>query len=130
VGVWLISLEVIALTTYLGNWALKAPIATSKFLLDFHLLLLKTIGASSLRPLPFQVHLKSTQEFLLSWATTCVPPFKQLVEKKTDHLKKNILERLHDHSFTSILFYLPFDSHQSCLKLCVGPSASTWLLVH
>ncbi len=65
-GVWLISLEVIALTTYLGNWALKAPVTTSRFLLDFHPLLLKTIGASNLRPLPFQVHLKSTQELLPS----------------------------------------------------------------
>jgi hypothetical protein len=92
-------------------------------------LLLKPIGASSLRPLPFQMHLKSTQEPLLSWATTCVPPFKQLVEKQIDHLKESILERLHDHSLTNILFYLPFNSHRSCLKLCAGPSAGTWLLV-
>ncbi len=59
-GVWLIYLEVIALTTYLGNWALKAPITAFGFLLDFHMLLLEAIGASSLRPCPFQVHLKST----------------------------------------------------------------------
>jgi len=52
-GVKLISLEVIAPFAYLESWALVAPVITSKFLLDFCLFLLETIGVSSSRPLPF-----------------------------------------------------------------------------
>ncbi len=60
----LISLEVIALATFLGHQALVAPIIASRFLLDSCPLLLKAIGASNLRPFPFQVHLRLVRQLL------------------------------------------------------------------
>jgi hypothetical protein len=75
-GVALISLKVIVPTTYLRSWALVTPIITSKFLLDFCLFLLKVIGVNNLRPLPFQAHLRSTQELLPPGVVACVPPFE------------------------------------------------------
>jgi hypothetical protein len=52
----LISLEIIVSIAYLGNWALVVCVIISRFLLEM-------IGPSSLGPLPFQAHLKLTQEF-------------------------------------------------------------------
>jgi len=50
----LISLKVIALVTYLGNWVLIAPVITYRFLLDFHSFLLEAISANYLGPLFFR----------------------------------------------------------------------------
>ncbi len=52
-GVGLISTEAIVPATYLGKWALMAPIIASKFLLDYRLFLLEAIGVNNLRPLLF-----------------------------------------------------------------------------
>lgn len=52
-GVGLISSKVITPTTYMGSWALIAPIITSKFLLDFCSFLLKMKGVSNLGPPTF-----------------------------------------------------------------------------
>ncbi len=52
-GVGLISSKVIIPTTYIENWALVAPIITSKFLLDFCSFLLKVKGVSNLGPPTF-----------------------------------------------------------------------------
>ncbi len=57
-GVGLISLKVIVLVTYLGCWALFVPFISSMFFLDFCPFLLEVIGASSLGPFFFQIHLK------------------------------------------------------------------------
>jgi hypothetical protein len=59
-GIRLTSSNVIALTTYLGSWALITSVIASKFLLDFCPFLLKAIGANSSGSLPLQTHLKST----------------------------------------------------------------------
>ncbi len=44
------------------------------------------------------------------------PLFEQLDEKGIDNFQENILERLQDHSFTNILFNLPFDSLEFVCK--------------
>jgi hypothetical protein len=44
-----------------------------------------------------------------------------------DCLQENILEKLHDHCFISIISNLPFDSHWACLKLCARSNVYTWL---
>ncbi len=49
-GIWLISLKVIAIIIYLGNWTLVALVIASRFLMDFHLFLLEAIDVSSLGP--------------------------------------------------------------------------------
>jgi hypothetical protein len=42
---------------------------------------------------------------------TCVPLFEQVDEKGANRFQESISERLHNHSFSNILFYLPLDSH-------------------
>lgn len=122
-GIGLISLNVIALATYLKSWALVTSVIASRFLLDFHLFLLKAIGANSLGSLPFQAHLRSTRRLFHSGVVTCVPPFEQLAEQGANCFQKNISKKLHDHFFNIIFFCLLFDSHRTCLKLCAGQNA-------
>jgi hypothetical protein len=52
-GIGLISTKFIASESYLGGWALIAPIITVRFLSNHLAFLLKVIGASSFGPLPF-----------------------------------------------------------------------------
>jgi hypothetical protein len=127
-GIGLISLNIIALATYLMSWALVTSIIASRFLLDFHPFLLKAIGANSLGSLPFQAHLRLTQRLLRLGVVTCVPPFEQLAEQGANCFQKNISKRLHDHFFNIIFFCLLFDTHQTCLKLCAGQDAKALLL--
>jgi hypothetical protein len=91
---------------------------------------MEAIGANSLGTLILKVHLKSVQKFFLSKVVTCVSLFEHLTEKSLNRLHESILERLHDHSFNNIIFYLPFDLHQTCMKLCVKLSSNVWLLAH
>jgi hypothetical protein len=51
-GIGLIYLEVIALATYLGSWALITLVITSRFLLDYCSFLLEAIGVNGSRPFP------------------------------------------------------------------------------
>jgi hypothetical protein len=44
----------IALTPYLGSWALVAPIIAIKFLLNHHPFLLEAIDANDFSPFPYQ----------------------------------------------------------------------------
>jgi hypothetical protein len=124
----LISSEVIVPIAYLGSWTLVALVIASKFLLDSHLFLLEAIGASNLGPLLFQAYLASMRKLLPLKATTCVPSYEQLVEKNVDHLKESISKRLHDHSFINILFYLPYNLHQTHLRSCEGLDVGAWML--
>jgi hypothetical protein len=48
-----ISTKFIALATYLGNWALVAPIIIVRFLSYHHSFLLKKISANNFGPFPF-----------------------------------------------------------------------------
>jgi hypothetical protein len=52
-GVGLIFSEVIVLVIYVGSWAFITTIIVFKFLLNFHLFLLKSIGVSSSKIFPF-----------------------------------------------------------------------------
>jgi hypothetical protein len=54
----------------------------------------------------------------------CVPPSEQLAMRGGNRLHESISKRLHDHLFINIISYLPFDSHQTCLRLHVRPSAN------
>jgi hypothetical protein len=98
-----------------------ALVIVSKFLLA-------VIG--SLGPLLFQVHLKSTWQFFLLGAITCVPFFERLVEKIVGRLQESVSTRLHNHSLINILCDLSFDSHWTYLKSCARLGADVWLLTH
>ncbi len=63
-GVSLVSLKVIALVAYLGDWKLVTLIVELKILQDDYPFLLGVIRANSSGPLPFQVHLRSTCDLL------------------------------------------------------------------
>jgi hypothetical protein len=80
------------------------------------------------KPFPFQTHLKLMRKLFPLGVIACVTLFEQLVKSGINHLQENILERLHDHCFVYILFYLLSNSHWTCLKSCVGLVAGTWLL--
>jgi hypothetical protein len=58
-----------------------------------------------------------------AWGYNMCPFFKTIGQKKHISPLGEFSKRLHDHSFTSIFFYLPFNLHQTCLKLCVGLGA-------
>jgi len=60
-------------------------------------------------------------------ATTCLPPFEQLIERGANQLQKTILERLHNHSFSSIIFNMSSNSHWACLRSYARPSMGAWL---
>lgn len=45
-------------------------------------------------------------------------PFKQLAERGIYWFQKTISKRLHDHSFSSIIYDMSFDSHWAHLKSC------------
>ncbi len=57
-------------------------------------------------------------------------PFEQLTERSIDCLKESILKRLHDHSFTNIIFDLPSNLHWAHLKLCARLGVGIGLLTH
>ncbi len=114
-----ISIKLIALTAYFGNWALITHIIHAKFLSNLHLFLLEVISANNSNLPPFQAHLKLVGKLLPPNVMTCVPPFMQIVERRLDRFQKNILNRLYNHSFFSIIFNMSFDSQCACLKSCV-----------
>jgi hypothetical protein len=70
--------------TYLKNWALVALVIAFKFMLDFHMFLLKAIRTSNLISFSFQTHLRLVWEFTPLVVVVCISPFEQLVEKRVD----------------------------------------------
>jgi len=58
------------------------------------------------------------------------PPFWVVGRESAYHFQESISERLHNHSFVNILFYLLFDSHQMHLRSCARPCVGAWLLTH
>jgi hypothetical protein len=85
---------------------------------------LEVIGASNSDPLPFQTHLKLVGKLLPLDVVTCVPPFIQFIERGLYWFQKSILNRLYNHSFSSIISNMLFDLQCACLKSCA------WLFAH
>jgi hypothetical protein len=57
----------------------------------------------------------------------CLPLFEQLIERGANRFQKTILERLHDHSFSSIISNMFSNSHWACLRSYARPSMGAWL---
>lgn len=89
-GINFISIEVIALATYLANWVFIAPIINIKFLFNCRLFSLEMIGVNSFDLLMLQAHLRLAWEFLPLDVVACVPPFGQFVNKGVNSLQENI----------------------------------------
>jgi hypothetical protein len=56
----------------------------------------------------------------------CISPFEKLAKRGENQLQENISKRLHDHFFSSIIFYFLSNSHQVHLRSCVGLGAGAW----
>ncbi len=70
------------------------------------------------------------QELFPPNMVACVPPFMQFAKKGLNWLQQSILNKLHDHSFSNIIFDMAFDLHHGHLRSCAGPRASVWFFVH
>jgi hypothetical protein len=68
----------------------------------------------------FEINVKTSS----LWGCSMCAPFWTTGYEMWRLLHKSILERLHDHLFINIISNLPFDSHQTRLRLCVKPSAN------
>jgi hypothetical protein len=53
---------------------------------------------------PFEQHLKVACNFLPPPVHVCLFPFKQLIKEQIVQLQDSILECLHHHTFSSMLF--------------------------
>lgn len=113
---------------YLRSWALVAIVIATKFLYDHQPFLLEAIGVSNYGLFPIQAHLKSAWELFFLDVVTCVPPFTQFIEKGVYQLQENISNKLHNHSFLSIISYMV--SHCMCLRSYVGLGLGAWLFAH
>ncbi len=78
-GIKLILTFTIALTTYLGSWALVALIIIARFMVDQHPFLLEALARINNNTFPFQQHLKATCDLLPPPTYACFPPFEQLI---------------------------------------------------
>jgi hypothetical protein len=126
-GISFIFVETTTLMVYLRSWAFVTLVNVFTFLLDSLPFLLEAIGENNLGLLAFHAHLKLFKKKLKIVMTTCLPSFKQLVKRGVIQLQKTISKRLHDHSFSNIIFNMSFDSHWTCLKSYAWPSTKTWL---
>lgn len=63
---------------------------------------------------------KVAQKLLPPNAVACIPPFVQFVERGINWFHENISSRLHDHSFSSIIFDMDSNSCHMCLRSCAS----------
>jgi len=104
----LIFVENIALMAYLGNWVLVTLVITFRFLLDFNPFYWN-------KWLKFIIFLDSFEFDMWVFSPNgngACPPFEEMAKRGVDQLHDSISKRLHEHSFSSIIF----DLHQGCLK--------------
>jgi hypothetical protein len=111
-------------TSYLrnsfGELGIYGTYHITKFLSNHYPFLLEAIGANNFGPFPFHAHLRMVQKLLPLDIMACVPPFMWFVEKGFNRFQKSISNRLHDHSFSSIISNMATNSHYTCLKPCMG----------
>jgi hypothetical protein len=76
----------------------------------------------------FQQHLKATCDLLPPLAHACILPFEQLIGQQMVQLQDSILEHLHDHTFSNMLFDGIFEAHCAQNLSCSSPRAGIWLI--
>ncbi len=74
--------------------------------------------------------MRLTWEFFSLMAMSCVPHFEYFVGRGVNWFQEDILERLDDHSFYTMLSNLPLDLLCTCLKSCVGLGGRASLFAH
>jgi len=66
------------------------------------------------------VHFRLVKDFFPSDVVACVLRFMQFAEQGSNQLQKNILDRLHDHFFSNIIFDMVTNFYHTLEVLC-GP---------
>ncbi len=78
---------------------------------------------------PFQQHLKVTCNLLPSPTRTCFLPFEQFIGQQMVQLQDSILEHLHHHTLSNMLFDRLFEIYYVRILSCSNPKASIWLII-
>jgi len=59
----------------------------------------------------------------------CLTPFEQFIAQQMIHLQDFILEHLHHHTLSNMLFYEIFETNCAWILSCFGLGVSTWFIV-
>ncbi len=123
-GVKFILTSTIAFATYLKSWAFIISVIVVGFMVHQHPVLLKALTRVDNNTFPFQQHLKATCDLLSPPACVCFLPFKQAIEQQMVQLQDSILEHLHHHALSNMLFDKTSKAHRAQILSCYGPKAS------
>lgn len=105
---------------YLGNWALFAPIIIVRFLLNNHPFLLEAIGATiSVYSFPSTFDIRGVPS---PKCGALHSPFCAIC-KKGNQFQESILCKLHEHSFSNIIYNMASNSYHMWLRFYVGLGA-------
>jgi hypothetical protein len=91
--------------TYLRSWAFVASIIIVRFMVDQGFFLAWSLNTSWQQHLPFPIALQSHLRFSTTLTRTCFLPFEQLIGHQMVWFQDSILERLHHHTLSNMLFY-------------------------
>jgi len=105
----------------LSTFITHNPIA--KFMVNQRPFLLETLARINDNTFPFQHHLKMTYDFLSPPTHTCLLLFEQLIGQQMVRLQNSILECLHHHTFSSMLFNMISKTRCAQILSCFGPKA-------
>ncbi len=101
---------------------------TTKFMVNQHPFLLKPLAWVDNNNFPFQQHLKMACNFLPPQLTCVFFPFEQLIgQQQMVRFQIFILECLHHHTISSMLFDMIFETHHAQILSCFSLEACAWL---
>jgi hypothetical protein len=123
------STATIDLTTYLGSWGFVVSIIVVRFIVDQRSFLLESLPWIDNNTFLFQQHLKATCDLLPPPIRACLPSFEQFIGQQMVQLQDSILEHLHHHTFSSMLFDEIFEAHCAQILLCFGLRADVCLTI-
>ncbi len=128
-GIGFILTSSIAATTYLRSWALIVLIIAIGFMVDQHPFLFETLAQVDNNTFPFQQHFKATSDLLPPLVRVCLLLFKQFIRQQMIQFQDSILECLHHHTFSNMLFDMASNAYHAWILSCSNPRVSTWLIV-
>jgi hypothetical protein len=120
-GIEIISTSTMTPTTYLKSWAFVVSIIVAKFMVDQCLFLLKALARVNNDTFPFKQHLKATCDLLSPASCACFFPFKQFIKQQMVQFQNSILEYLHYHTLSNMLFNGIFEVHHAQIFSCSSP---------
>jgi hypothetical protein len=88
---------------YLGSLRAYRPNHRIQIFAKQSLIFIGGYKANNLGPLPFQPHFRWACDLLPLATQVSIPTFEQLLERGAKCLQENILENVHEHSFSNII---------------------------